>query len=54
MEYFKKERTEKEVPMEVLMDHYWEKSYTKKIPEFIEYERWKNGELDMDEMKKDL
>ena len=34
------------LPMEVLMDHYWKKSYAKKIPEFIEYERWQNGELD--------
>lgn len=39
--------------MEVLMDYYWEKSYAKKIPE-LEYERWQNGELDMDEMKKNL
>ena len=37
------------LPMEVLMDHYWKKTYAKKIPE-----RWQNGELDMDEMKKDL
>ena len=41
------------------MDHYWKKTYAKKIPEFTElvlqyYERWQNGELDMDEMKKDL
>lgn len=41
------------------MDHYWKKTYAKKIPEFTElvlqyYELWQNGELDMDEMKKDL
>lgn len=42
----KKNRTERKVSMEVLMDHYWKKSYAKKIPEFIEYERWQNGELD--------
>ena len=47
------------LPMEVLMDHYWKKTYAKKIPEFTElvlqyYECWQNGELDMDEMKKDL
>ena len=47
------------LPMEVLMDHYWKKTYAKKIPEFTElvlqyYELWQNGELDMDEMKKDL
>ena len=47
------------LPMEVLMDHYWKKSYAKKIPEFTEhlleyYESWQNGELDMDKMKQDL
>ena len=47
------------LPLEVLMDHYWQKSYRKRIPEFTEhvleyYERWQNGELDMDELKKDL
>lgn len=47
------------LPMEVLMDHYWQKSYEKRIPEFTEhvlnyYDRWLKGELDMDEMKQDL
>ena len=47
------------LPLEVLMDHYWPKSYVKKIPEFTNYvleyyERWQNGELDMDELKEDL
>lgn len=47
------------LPMEVLMDFYWQKSYAKKIPEFTKhlldyYERWQNGELDMEEMKADL
>lgn len=47
------------LPMEVLMDHYWQKTYAKRIPEFTEYvldyyNRWLKGELDMDEMKKDL
>lgn len=47
------------LPMEVLMDHYWIKSYRKRIPEFIQYvldyyKSWQNGELDMDEMKEDL
>lgn len=47
------------LPMEVLMDHYWQKTYAKRIPEFTEYvldyyDRWLKGELDMDEMKKDL
>lgn len=40
------------LPLEVLMDFYWKKSYAKKIPEFTEhvldyYSRWENGELDM-------
>lgn len=47
------------LPMEVLMDHYWPKSYAKKIPGFAEhileyYEKWQNDELDMDKMKEDL
>lgn len=47
------------LPMEVLMDYYWPKSYAKRIPEFTAhlfdyYERWQNGELDMDKMKEDL
>lgn len=47
------------LPLEVLMDHYWPKSYAKRIPEFTNhvleyYERWQNGELDMDKMKEDL
>lgn len=40
------------LPLEVLMDHYWTKTYAKRIPRFTElvleyYERWQNGELDM-------
>lgn len=47
------------LPLEVLMDHYWKKSYAKRIPEFTQYvleyfEKWENGELDMDELKRDL
>lgn len=47
------------LPMEVLMDHYWQESYSNKIPEFTSYvleyyERWMKGELDMDKMKQDL
>lgn len=47
------------LPLEVLMDHYWKKSYAKRIPEFTNhvleyYEMWQNGELDMDELKEDL
>lgn len=47
------------LPLEVLMDHYWPKSYAKKIPEFTNYvleyyRQWQDGELDMEELKKDL
>lgn len=47
------------LPLEVLMDHYWTKSYAKRIPEFTDYvleyyERWQDGELDMDKLKEDL
>ena len=47
------------LPMKVLMDFYWKKSYAKKIPEFTEhlldyYAAWQEGKLDMDQMKKDL
>lgn len=47
------------LPLEVLMDFYWKKTYAKKIPEFTQhlldyYTAWQNGELDMDVMKKDL
>ena len=47
------------LPLEVLMDHYWTKSYAKRLPKFTErvleyYERWQNGELDMEKLKEDL
>lgn len=47
------------LPLEVLMDHYWPKSYAKRIPEFTNYvleyyEKWQNGELNMDKLKEDL
>lgn len=47
------------MPLEVLMDHYWTKTYAKRIPEFTEhvleyYEKWQNDELDMDKLKEDL
>lgn len=47
------------LPLEVLMDHYWKKSYAKRIPEFTShvleyYEKWQNGELDMEKLKEDL
>lgn len=47
------------LPLKVLMDYYWKKSYAKRIPEFTNhvleyYEMWQNGELDMDKLKEDL
>lgn len=47
------------LPLEVLIDHYWPKSYAKRIPEFTNYvleyyEKWQNGELDIDKLKEDL
>ena len=47
------------LPLEVLMDHYWSKSYAKRIPEFTRYvleyyEKWQNGALDMEKLKEDL
>ena len=44
------------LPMEVLMDHYWKKTYAKKIPEFTEleiqnYERSQKRELEIEEIK---
>lgn len=47
------------LPLEVLMNHYWKKTYAKKIPEFTEhvldyYRKWQNGEMDMDKLKEDL
>ena len=47
------------LPLEVLMDHYWTKSDAKRIPKCTEqvleyYERWQDGELDMEELKEDL
>lgn len=47
------------LPMEVLMDHYWIKTYARRIPGFTEhlidyYEKWQNGELDLDVSKEKL
>lgn len=47
------------LPLEVLKDHYWQKTCRKKIPEFTEhvlryYQKWQNGELDMDILIQDL
>lgn len=47
------------LPLEVLMDYYWQKSYATRIPVFVTrvleyYSKWENGEFDMEELKKDL
>lgn len=47
------------IPMQVLMDFYWKKSYAKRIPEFTQhlldyYSDYQDGKLDMDKMKDNL
>lgn len=47
------------LPLEVLKDHYWQKSYQKKLAGFTElvllyYQKWQNDELDMDQLREDL
>lgn len=47
------------LPLEVLMNHYWKKTYTKRMPEFVNhvltyYAMWENGELDLEELRNDL
>lgn len=47
------------LPMKVLRDFYWKKAYKKKLPEFIDhvieyYEKWLNGEVDMDILTEEL
>ncbi|MCC8043878.1 MAG: hypothetical protein LIP12_00055 [Clostridiales bacterium] len=47
------------LPLEVLMDHYWPKTYAKKIPEFTNYvlqyyEDWEDGKIDIDDLINDL
>lgn len=47
------------LPMQVLKDYYWPKSYKKKLPEFTDhlaeyFEKFQNGELTMDKLKEDL
>lgn len=47
------------LPMEVLKDHYWPKSYPQMLHKFIDYileyyDKWEDGELDMEQMKEDL
>ena len=47
------------VPMEVLMDHFWPKSYRKQIPRFANllaeyYQKLSDGEMDLRKMLDDL
>ena len=47
------------LPMKVLQDFYWKKAYKKKLPEFIDhvieyYEKWLNGEMDIDILTEEL
>lgn len=47
------------LPMMVLMDHFWQKSYAQKIPKFTEllleyYQDWEDGKLDSEKMPEDL
>lgn len=47
------------LPMKVLMEDYWPKTFEKKVPGFIEkvldyYNQWIDGKLDMEQMKKEL
>lgn len=47
------------LPLTVLMEHYWQKSYNQRLPKFIDllldyYERWQLGELDIEELKYNL
>lgn len=47
------------LPLEVLMDFYWKEDYEERIPEFTQhvldyYEMYENGDISMDDMKKDL
>lgn len=47
------------LPMEVLMDDFWPKSYDKKIPQFTEkllkkYDEYQNGKVDIEALKEKL
>ena len=65
----KKEATEEAVntamvlmltlPLKVLIDNYWAGDQLEQIPEFTDkvieyYEKWQNGELNMDALREDL
>lgn len=47
------------LPLKILITDYWPKTAYKRGHEFIEkvldlYHRWENGEVDMEELRKDL
>jgi len=47
------------LPLEVLMNHFWKKSYKERLPKFTQYlldyiERVDSGELDLQEMRDHL
>lgn len=47
------------LPVKVLKEHYWKKTYKRKLPKFTEqvldlYKQWQQGELDIDELKAEI
>lgn len=47
------------LPMKVLIDDYWKKSYRQRIPGFIDkvleyYDQWQDGKLDISKLNKEL
>lgn len=47
------------LPLEVLMNRYWKKTYQKRLPKFCEdvleyYEAWEDGLIDIEKLKEDL
>lgn len=47
------------LPLKVLMENYWKKSYVKRLPDFTEklldlYDQWQMGKLDIEDLKSDL
>ena len=69
IEVIKKQTTEEAIskamilflvfPLYVLRDHYWKKTYKKRLPKFAElvwdyYANWQEEDLDIDKLKADL
>lgn len=47
------------LPMKVLIDDYWKKSYRQRIPGFVDkvleyYDQWQDGKLDISKLNKEL